>query len=80
MIGSFGDAPPFSKARELVGTWRLNFGDAAEFSYSFRSDGRFENRVGGAFLSALRQLDELGDLDLGDFAARFRRVAGRTLR
>ena len=80
MIGNFGDAPFFSKARELVGTWRLNFGDAAEFSYSFRSDGRFEIASVGLFLSVLRQLDELGDLDLGDVAARFRRVAGRTLR
>lgn len=65
VIGDFGAAPLFAKAREVLGTWRLNLGEDAEFSYSFRSDGRFENRVGGAFLSALRQLDQLQDLDLG---------------
>jgi hypothetical protein len=45
--------PLFSKARKLVGTWRLNFGQDAEFPYSFRSDGRFENRVGGAFFKRI---------------------------
>jgi len=64
--GDFGDAPLFSKTRELLGTWRLDLGDDAEFSYSFRGDGRFENRIGGAFLSALQQLDELKELDLGE--------------
>ena len=49
MVENFGDAPVFSKEREHVGTWRLNFGDAAEFSYNFCSYGRFENRVGGGF-------------------------------
>ncbi|HIG56462.1 MAG TPA: hypothetical protein EYG11_21915 [Candidatus Latescibacteria bacterium] len=53
VIGDFGDTPLFSKARKLVGTWRLNFGQDAEFPYSFRSDGRFENRVGGAFFKRI---------------------------
>ena len=47
--GDFGDAPLFSKTRELLGTWQLDLGDDAEFSYSFRGDGRFENRIGGVF-------------------------------
>ena len=67
VVGDFGEAPLFPKARELIGTWRLNLGtaDDLEFSYSFETDGQFTNRIGGAFLSALRDLDELESLDLG---------------
>ncbi len=65
--GDFGDAPLFPKALELVGTWQLEVGatDDFEFTYTFNSDGRFSNRISGAFLSALRQLDELQGVDFG---------------
>ena len=65
--GDFGDTPLFPKALELIGTWQLEVADTDgfEFSYTFASDGRFNNRISGAFLSALRQIDELQDIDLG---------------
>ena len=66
VTGDFGDAPLFPKALELVGTWRLDAGtDDFDFTYTFTSDGRFTNRISGAFLSALRQLDELEGIDFG---------------
>ena len=65
--GDFGDTPLFPKALELIGTWQLEVGptDDFEFTYTFDANGRFSNRISGAFLSALRQLDELQGIDFG---------------
>ena len=69
VIGDFGDAPLFEKANQLVGTWSLELpgidDERFEFTYTFEADGNFSNRIGGAFLSALQELDEFRDLDLG---------------
>lgn len=67
VIGDFGQAPLFAKAGQLVGTWQLELpGDESfEFTYTFAADGSFKNRIGGAFLQALRELDEFRELDLG---------------
>ena len=66
VTGDFGDTPLFPEALELIGTWRLDVGatDDVEFTYTFVADGRFTNRIGGAFLSALRELDELQSIEL----------------
>lgn len=69
VIRDFGDAPLFEKANQLVGTWSLELpgidDERFEFTYTFEADGNFPNRIGGAFLSALQELDEFRDLDLG---------------
>ena len=69
VIGDFGDTPLFEKANQLVGTWSLELpgidDERFEFTYTFEADGNFSNRIGGAFLSALQELDEFRDLDLG---------------
>ena len=65
--GDFGDTPLFPKALELIGTWQLEVAatENFDFSYTFEAGGRFSNRVSGAFLSALKQLDELQGIDFG---------------
>ena len=67
IIGDFGGEPLFPKALTLVGRWDLELvaDQEFEFSYFFDSDGDFTNRISGAFLSALKDLDQLEDLDLG---------------
>ena len=67
VIGDFGEESLFPKAQQLPGTWHLNLAadQGFEFTYTFRADGVFTNRISGAFLTALKDLDELEDLDLG---------------
>lgn len=67
IVGDFGGEPLFPKALQLAGRWDLELvaDQEFEFSYSFDSDGDFSNRISGAFLSALKDLDQLEDLDLG---------------
>ncbi len=54
--------PVRSKAQMLYGTWDLQAaqdvgeGDL-EFSYTFQADGSVRNRIGGAFLAELRNID-----------------------
>ena len=54
--------PVRSKAQMLYGTWDLQAaqdvgeGDL-EFSYTFQANGSVRNRIGGAFLAELRNID-----------------------
>jgi len=70
-----GTDPVRSKEQMLRGTWDLQAaveveeGDL-EFSYTFQADGSVRNRIGGAFLAQLREIDEvreaLADEQLAD--------------
>jgi hypothetical protein len=66
--------PVRSKAQMLYGTWDLQAaqdvgeGDL-EFSYTFQADGSVRNRIGGAFLAELRNIDAVRQaLDDGPLA------------
>jgi hypothetical protein len=77
VIGTFGDTdtgnpgdlqrPP--PDHPLVGVWALDVAwldtETLDFSYSFGVNGRFANRLGGAFLTPLQDLAELRNMDLG---------------
>jgi hypothetical protein len=66
-LGGCSDAaeetPLSSKTQGLLGDWRLALADVdAEefaFSYSFARGGSFSNRVGGAFLKRIEELNEI---------------------
>ena len=65
ITGEFDDdLPPVG--HPLLGDWRLDIPGVAtrtlDFTYAFRENGRFTNRIGGAFLAPLQDLDELQDI------------------
>ena len=64
--------PLSSKERQLKGEWILPLAevdqDDLQFSYRFDSGGAVRNRIGGAFLKSLRELDEAADVDLGELS------------
>lgn len=62
------DTPLSSKENSLQGQWRLALADVAteefEFNYTFDRGGSFSNRVGGAFLKQIEQLNEIDGIDI----------------
>jgi len=61
-----GDSPVRSKEQMLAGTWDLQAAQEVpagefEFSYKFVEDGSVRQRIGGAFLSELRDIEEVRD-------------------
>ena len=52
----------------LLGTWRLDLAEVDteefEFTYAFRSNNSFANRIGGTFLQRLKDLNEIDGIDI----------------
>ncbi len=73
MMGCGDDEPTgkvllSSKEQGLEGDWRLALADVDpeefEFSYSFGRDFSFSNRVGGAFLKRIEELNEIAGIEI----------------
>ena len=52
----------------LLGTWRLDLAEVDteefEFTYAFRGNNSFANRIGGTFLQQLKDLNEIDGIDI----------------
>jgi len=64
-----GDETPLSsKEQSLLGSWRLELANVAaeefEFTYAFRRNGSFSNKIGGAFLQRIEELNEIDGIDI----------------
>ena len=72
LVGCLSDsaeeAPLSSKSQGLLGDWRLALADVEPdefaFSYSFARGGTFTNRIGGAFLKRIEELNEIEGIDI----------------
>ena len=72
LVGCLSDsaeeAPLSSKSQGLLGDWRLALADVEQeefaFSYSFARGGTFTNRIGGAFLKRIEELNEIEGIDI----------------
>ena len=68
ITGEFDDSLP-PVGHPLIGSWRLDIPGVSaktlDFVYAFAENGGFTNRIGGAFLKPLQDLDELQEIDLG---------------
>jgi len=63
------DGTPTSSIEDpLLGTWRLDLAgvDTEEFAftYAFRGNNSFANRIGGTFLQRLKDLNEIDGIDI----------------
>ena len=63
------DGTPTSSTEDpLLGTWRLDLAgvDTEEFAftYAFRGNNSFANRIGGTFLQRLKDLNEIDGIDI----------------
>lgn len=70
LIAGCGDdetSPLSSKERQLIGSWRLDIqtvdDEDFEFTYSFAQDKSVVNKMGGAFLKRLQEIEEI---DIGE--------------
>ncbi len=63
------DTPLVGKEGSLEGQWRLELAEVEmeefDFSYTFSRDGSFANRVGGAFLKRIEELNAIDGIDIG---------------
>jgi hypothetical protein len=62
------DTPLSGKESSLEGQWRLELAEVEveefDFSYTFSRDGSFTNRVGGAFLARIEELNTIDGIDI----------------
>ena len=62
------DTPLSGKESSLEGQWRLELAEVEveefDFSYTFSRDGFFANRVGGAFLKRIEELNTIDGIDI----------------
>jgi hypothetical protein len=70
-----------SKEQMLVGTWDLEAAEEIregdlEFSYTFAADGTVRNRIGGAFLAELRDIEAVREAVEGEPLADLSRLDG----
>ena len=80
-LAACGEKDPVQgKADLLVGTWELaaaqEVGDEISFTYIFHQDGALRNRIGGAFLRQMREMDAVREALEGENLAEVELIDG----